>query len=490
MPSEVATPPAPPAAGTPPPQPPVTPQPTDQQGVSKRIFDLLMTPTDEASLQHPPEERKEAPKPEAKPTEPEKPIRVAKKKEAAPPPETPPEVPTREELRRKAAAPPPPVVSPTPAAPAKAEDDTAFEGELVDEEKALLQDARDAERHLPAKYKGQGTKLVAFLRENVKRTSDPNFDPEDPEYAKWYTANLPKINPLDLRQVERARVTEDVERKFEPRIEQERQARWAETEAPRVTAKAQAARQKLVATALPEEVLTAFNERVKNVTEPAERLKIAKEVESEFALEFETAEKIIGPATEQIEEFHRLTTVNPATGKALAAVHKDAEIWDGAKWAPNVNATDPVARKHAYILAMVAELARDFKENGGTARQKDGKWFVTRAEWADMEQAVKENLLTRSELAKWWTFTNEEIIERAVGRVKGVIADAVKTNRAQLERLGYRRQPAVAGAPPAPPQRGSPPAPRPTPPPGPGSGPAMTAAQTMAARLNAPTTLT
>lgn len=461
------------AAPTPTPTPPATPTPTpppvpDAKPTSKelagKLFSLLTADDpakppekkDKPADTPPPTPPKPAPAATPPPTPEDGGIKRKKGKETPPPVDTPPPVPKKEDLNKPPT--PAPVVPATPAKPEATDAD--FEKTLVDEERVLLEDARGAEKYLGDKYKGYGGKMAAFLKDNAKKLADPNFDAEDPAYQKWYNDNVPKIGALDFRRLERERVKEDVKQEFEPKIAEERHSRWVDTEAPKIKAKGDSVYVKLTNSSLPDDVTAAIAERTKGITPgtPEYRAKI-DEVQKDYALEFEIAQNVINVATNDIEEFHRLTTHNPATGKPLTAF-------------------DPANPQHERLISMVTELCNEFKTTGGSDLKKDGKWFVTREEWQGMAPEQR---------GPFWTFTNEQLIERALAKVKPAVGQLVANEHKKLEARGFKRTIAPAAVPPPTPPlvpgSGAPPAPRPTPV-APGGTPQPSIAATLAGKLS------
>lgn len=425
-----------PASGVPPPvQPPPAPPPTptppadgkpQPHPLRDKLFNLLTAPAiDETKpKEKTPEAAPIPPKPETKPPT-EEPI---KRREKAKADDKPPVIPKKSDLAPK----------PTDTPPPPAQTAADFEKELIDEERALLEDARAAEKYLGDKYKGQSAKMTAFLRENAKKAEAVDKgELEQAEYETWHAANLPKISVLDQRQIQRLAVKEDVTREFEPKIAEERHARWIESETPKIKAKGNEVYGKLINSALPDEVMTAIAERTKGVTDRAEYIKRVNEVQKDYALECEIAENVIGIATGDIEEFHRITTVNPATNKPLATFE----------------ANNP---QHERLVKMVTEICDEFKASGGADLKKDGKWFVTREEWQGMAPEQR---------APFWTFNNDQLIDRALGKVKAAVTNVVAAKRKELEeRYGFKRTIPAPAAPPPPQERmpgfGAPPTPR------------------------------
>lgn len=480
-----ATPPAPPAPAAAPTPP--APEPSPNQKLAKKLHDLLLTPTDDSA---PPAKKPEVKAPDAVPpadAPPAEPsaadkdkgkkgeIRVPKKPEPAAP--TPPRIPSKADLVPT----PPAAAAPAASPPAKtqAELDADFEKELVEEERVQLDDARAAERHMPEKYKGQGTKMAAFLKENVKKTEAlDKGEIEQSEYESWYAANIPKIGALDFRNIQHQRVKDDVAKEFEPKIEAERHARWVDSETPKLTAKGNETRMSILTNSYPEEVIKAMSERSQGLTRGTpEWNKAVADVRKDYALEVETTERIVEAANEDIQELRRLTTVNPKSGKTLTELEQEAQVWDGQKWVINPNPRTERGQAHARILSMVNGVCEEYAKAGADL-QKDGKWFVTREQWADMTPAQR---------GPFWTFSIDDVINRASGMVRANVAAAVQYQIQQSAARGFKRTfaapPAPAATPPAPPSSGAPPAPRSTPPPAPGAPAAGSLGSRLASQL-------
>jgi hypothetical protein len=462
-------------AETPPPKPD---KPFDPKAGAKKLMEMMTAPTTDEREETPGQEPEPSVEtPAEKPKAEGKPIKVKKKEPVV---EKRPEIPKASDLEQGKSEP----VAPKKAeAPAEEED---FEKSLLEEERALLEDARGAEKYLSEKYKGHASKMEKFLKEAATKSMALGDDPtaeEEEDYKKWYDEARPKIAPLDLRNVERARMKEEVKKDFEPELERERHARWAETEAPKIEARAPELRAEIWASAIPDEVMQAANERTKGVEDPTEKSRILNDVSKEYAMEMEIATQITDEVRDVVLEFNRVSAVNPKTGKPLKAIHPEAEILDRStgRMVPNLNSPDPEIRHHAAILAMVTEVCEEFKSGGGADLKRDGKWFVTREEWAGMAPAQR---------AGFWTFSNAELIKRATSNVKNAVRARVQMQRDYLEKRGWKRVsaapavvPAAAGAPPpVAPSTGAPPAPRISPPPS-QQGARLTPAQIQAKEL-------
>lgn len=454
--ANAAAPTPPPVADTPETPPPVAPV----EGQAARLRDLLTaTPKEPEAPKKPKAETPAAAAPVAEPKKEKKEKAIKVHKPAEPAPETRPPLPTAE-----AAPAPAKPAAVAPAAPV--EDEATFEAGLLEEERAHVQRAKDAERLLGDKYKGLPAKTLAFLKESARKekeieasVKDGDMTPAEAKaaYGEWYEANRPKIGPLDMERLVEARAEESALKKIEPRLQEERHARWIEAETPKIEARGQQIKADLWREALPDDVIAAANERLAGVTDAAEQERIRAELKQDFALEIEVTESITTAARDDIQEFYRLMAVNPVTGLPLKKRNRDINTEEG--------------QQHERIAKMAADLCEDFKATGGAALKKDGKWFATWREWAAM---------TPAQQAAWWTFDNDELIARARQNVKKVVSEAVKQQHEHLKARGFRREIPQRGRPaaaaPVTPHVGAPAAPRIAPPPtGSGGSPASPA---------------
>lgn len=422
-----------------PPVAPVAPVvPAEDTGLSSRVFKLLTNPGTETAPAKPAATEPAKTEPAKAPVA-EKPIKVKPAKVApAAPVETAPPIPRREDLNKTAPV-APVAVGPAPAAPVV--DDSVFEKDLHEEEQLLLEDAREAERLFGPKYSRHGEKMLKFLKDSAAKEADVKAGKiEESEYRDWYDENRPKLSVKDAREIQNIRAVERAKKELEPKIEQERHARWVDAEAPKAKAKGNEVYNKLASSALPDELAAAIAERTKGITDRAEYVKAVQAAQKDYALESEVHDAIAQAAAGDIEEFYRLTTENPATRRTLSDF-------------------DDKNEQHNRIVNMVSGICNEFKATGGADLKKDGKWFVTREEWTGMAPEQR---------APFWTFTNEQLIDRAMANVKGAVNAAVEQRKKWLEDRGFKRTiaaPVVATTAPVvqPATRTAPPAPRPSP---------------------------
>lgn len=298
------------------------------------------------------------------------------------------------------------------------------------------------------------------MKENARRVEAADFDENDPEYLSWVSSALPKVSPIDARRIATAQIREEVTHDIEPKLVQERQERFVEREEPKIRVESTALFNRLIPEVLPDEVMNVIKDRTKGITDATEYKKKVNEVEQEYALECEVTTSIVNGVSDDIAEFYRLTRKNPQTDLPIKSF----------------DAANP---QHVRLEKMVNDVCDEFKASGGKELKKDGKWFVTRKEWADMDPKQQVD---------FWTFNNEQIVERALKKVKPLIALTIEENWKHVKRYGLTRPPktAPAAAPAAPRAPASaPPAPRPSPPPGGGqpAGDVKSAAAKLASKL-------
>lgn len=404
-------------------------------------------------------EKKEAPtpaepeKPKAADTppapvaqEPEKPIKVSKKVVKRP------ELPIPKEE---------PAAPPATTTPIATQAVPTVDESLNDDQMAALGDAELAEK-LDPKFKGLSAKMKDyFKREKQFLESHPDVDEADPEYKKLL-ATAPVLSAADKRLIAEARIEQRVEKKYKPELENIQHELFVRDETPKIENEAANIRRHMAFNALPKEMLDVLKDKGL----PA--------LQKEYADELEVAGGLINTLTEDAKELLRLTRIDPRTQRAMAQA---ADTPQHPKW-----------EQHNRIATMVNEVCNDFQKNAPQNEQvRDGKWFVTREEWAKLPPGARH---------QFWTFTNSEehvreMIDRAMKWMPGAIEQQIKVRQDALKARGYVRQRGEAPAP-TPPVPTTPPvastapsSPRPSPAPAPSSTPAgqMTPGQLLAARL-------
>ena len=361
------------------------------------------TPADNKDKDGKPPADKPETKPEDKPDAPPAKVRVTKKKAAPEPlPEPEPE-PEPEPVRRKAAAKPEPEPEPEP------------EVELNEEETDALESARFAEGLDPIKYKGYAGKLEKFYKAHAdfvkqKRAQDPDFDfsEDNPEYSAWVQANRPpQIPQHEMKRIERERVRADVTKEAESKVEAIRNELRLRDEMPKIRERANKFMGESFRNALPDEAAALLKEK---------GLAAVKEA---FPLEYQITAEVAKQASEMVSEFYALTG-------GLKKYNNDANTEEGAM--------------HKSIIDWIDNECTEFAAKGGQYRIRDGKTFLDRTRYHSLPAAQR---------AKFWTFSNDELVMIAQGTMKRSLQVQLAEHREHLKKMGFVQQARAASVPPA-----------------------------------------
>ena len=379
------------------------PAQTDDRRPGRSIHDVLAevesevdkpdgTPADKDKDGKPP-----ADKPETKPEEPDAPpakVRVTKKKAAPEPlPEPEPE-PEPEPVRRKA----------------KPEPEPEPEVELNEEERDAIESARFAEGLDPTKYKGYAGKLEKFYKAHAdfvkqKRAQDPDFDfsEDNPEYSAWVQANRPpQIPQHEMKRIERERVRADVTKEADAKVEAIRNELRLRDEMPKIRERANKFMGESFRNALPDEAAALLKEK---------GLAAVKEA---FPLEYQITAEVAKQASEMVSEFYALTG-------GLKKFNQDANTEEGAM--------------HKSIIDWIDNECAEFAAKGGQYRIRDGKTFLDRTRYHSLPAAQR---------AKFWTFSNDELVMIAQGTMKRSLQQQLAEHREHLKKMGFVQQPKTA----------------------------------------------
>jgi len=307
-------------------------------------------------------------------------------------------------------SPPAPVEAQQPAnEPAKvaADDD---ESGFLPEEQEQLKLARDAERLLPDRYKGYGERMKKYLKDHASflaeaSQKDPGavFDEDNAEYQAWLKKNAVHFTPSEREALITARIREEVRRENDDKFAELQDDLFRRDEEPKIASRGRSFFDELTKTQIPSEIRKAMETK-------------GDSAKAEYALEFNIADRVFQTAASDIEELVRISTINPRTGRALKQV-------------------DPNNEQHVRLDRLVKVVCEDFERDGGAARMKDGKRFVTRAQFFRYSPEQRNQV---------WTFEIPDIIERAKTYAGKAVAMAIKARHDELTALGFRRTPAAA----------------------------------------------
>lgn len=275
-----------------------------------------------------------------------------------------------------------------------------FEDALEPEEQQQIAMLRFAEKNLGDAYKGRADKMLAFFEKHAKfietkKAEDPEYDFSDdnPEYRAWKKTNMPPL----LKQVERDNIIKE-QAKEEMRIEtdaklaRQREETEVKERIPQVKKTADAFFSEVNDYAMPDNMKAVFKD------------KGADELRKQFPDEYEILEEVTNEMTNGAEEFMAITQ--------------------------GLKKFDPANRTHVGLDSFINFQCEDFAKNGGEYRTKDGKQFVTRAQFGAMAPAQRST---------HWTFGEKDVLGLLKESAKITSEIKIKTHFEKLEKRGWKR---------------------------------------------------
>jgi hypothetical protein len=300
-----------------------------------------------------------------------------------------------EPVAAPAAAPAP---APAPAAQPEAPTKDDEEG-LLDEEKDKVRIARYAAKKNPTKYADHDKKLVAYFKKHSefitkKQAEDPDYDFSDdnPEYKAFQIANRPPaISAFEERALEREMIKDEAVAEADKRISADREERRIAELKPKLKKQADQFWHEVVTTSLPDELMATI------------RTHGAAKARELHPLEYEVADHVSKSAAGAMQEF--------------------LELASGVKQFDRNNG------QHIGIAQFIEDECKIFQD-GGNDLVRDGKRFVTRADFHSMPAAQR---------AGFWTFSDADLIGRAKLATKFSIQQHIKAESDRRAAQGWSR---------------------------------------------------
>lgn len=272
-----------------------------------------------------------------------------------------------------------------PQAKAKdpAEDLTGWTPEEIE----ALELAKYAEKSKP-EYAGMASKVRNFRKQlddyitkASKEDPDRTFDESDTEFQKWIKSNKPAYRPGEDKVLYRSMIQEQAAAQAEQRM----QSKFEEVERKlhRVAVKPET-----------EKVTAQF------------RSTLAEDLASEKEDAHPIVSEIVKAASEG--KINDISKKYPLHARAVSSVYGRAN--ELAKTLVDLDTRvedfDPNNKDHVTVAGLIQNYSDWFSANGGDERVKEGKRFMTRAEY---------NALSRSnpaEASKYWTFTTDDLLQK------------------------------------------------------------------------------
>lgn len=334
---------------------------------------------------------------------------------------------------------------PRPAARQAKPDDDA---DLEPEEKQMIEDAIEAEKLLGDRKAGLTDKARKFVRANIEfiKKAGDSFDDQSPEYQQFLAQNQPRLTPAEVREINEIRVSNRVSEGTKTQIDALKDQRFADIEEPKIEQVATSTYNQQALLVTPKEILDAIAEETKLAG--GDRAKGYAAASKYYKAELDVIHEVLTGVKADVREFERITRINQETGRPLVKVATDPK--------------DPRYALHNRLAELVRAECSAFKDSAPQAEQvRNGKWFVAKDEWFQIDPSRR---------GAFWTFSNKEIMERALRRVPAYVQARIKAKQEELAGLGYNRPPRTRKEEATPPVKGAPPAPHPSQVPGLGGG--------------------
>jgi len=329
--------------------------------------------------------------------------------------------------------------APAPGAVRAPDLDEEYIAGLTDEQRDELAEAEFAEKRFGEKYKGQKKKLLEFYRSVDKQAKEKNgqIDEADEEWQKLLRTK-PSLTAVDQRRVIRAMGAEEARTEIESRYG----TRFEDLEREQKLIKAAAHVNQIV-----DEFGAQLHELVAKEPALADAAKVIAEKGIEEAIK-----------THPLEA--KIIVRQNMKSKQLAETY--------TLFANKLIKFDPKNDDHIWLNDFVTRQCDVFKRTGGAKLVKDGKKFLTRAEYLETHRTDPKGTDQ-----KFWTFDHEQILDLIALNAKRSTIEAVKEAEKLAKEYGLERRPKAS--PTEPPPSGE--EPQPLDPPKAGVRPAPGAAQ-------------
>lgn len=273
--------------------------------------------------------------------------------------------------------------------------------DLLPQEKEAVELAKFAEKDDPDSYKGFEKRMRQFIQKNRqylerKQKDDPDYNPrEDEEYQEWVKQENP-MGSEDKKKIERRQIENsayekareanrkefDELKKNQQRVEKE----------PEIKQHVSSFEQELI-DKMPQDVVEHLREH-----------KDMQKTYDEFPVEAEVITALTNDATRIADEFLRFS--NGLT-----------------KWDPRNN------KAHEFIGTFLKEQSDIFQKQGGDARVRNGKTFMSPFEFKESEHGDKH-----------WTFDDQDFLAMLQHNVAQEAERRIKAENDRLEKINKARE--------------------------------------------------
>jgi len=294
-------------------------------------------------------------------------------------------------------------VQPTESVTEPVDEEPDPEAGLLEEQKEEIELARLAEKNYPDKYQGLPdkllsyyTKLEEYAKESMEEDPSRSFDDDDMEYQDWVQRNRPKFSDRDRKRVERVLI----ENNAYERAKEEVTNQYSELEK----------RQKAL------EVKPKVDSQIKSFEDSILKASSSDAAKSIIKSGYESTSDSYPLETAVLED--TVTRAKLLANEYLGFVHGLKEF----------DYNDP---NHKWLLEFINNNGEWFEKNGGDAKDKGGKSFVSRARYAELHAAGKAST--------HWTFDHDDILNLLSTNALHEADFKIKSTLETAEKYGFTR---------------------------------------------------
>lgn len=310
----------------------------------------------------------------------------------------------RDVVRSERPAPQEPLPAPVPEVETPLDTDG-----LMDEQKFELEMMEYAQKEMADKYPDIRAKSLKFYKDmdtwvEKQTDEDPDFSMENnaEEIEEYVSKNKPALDPLDERRMERALIREQAV----SQIRSESDAKFRQLE----------------------NKTRSIEEKPKIQSESGQFRDAVLDAEGSEALAMIKE----GKAKEATEQFPMETSVATEVADRVGKIYEDYMYYDRG-----LASFEERRDSMEFLDKFLAEQGQFFAQNGGEGRVREGKQFLTVAEFNQRMQQDAQGTQSRH-----WTFDSIDVRELLAASARQQIKISISQMEEQISKYGFVRKPA------------------------------------------------
>lgn len=310
----------------------------------------------------------------------------------------------RDVVRNEKPAPQEPLPAPVPEVVTPLDTDG-----LMDEQKFELELMEYAQKEMADKYPDIRAKSLKFYKDmdtwvEKQTDEDPDFSIENnaDEIEAYVSSNKPTLDPLDERRMERSLIREQAV----SQIRSESDAKFRQLE----------------------NKTRAIEERPKIQSESGQFRDSVLDAEGSEALSMIKE----GKTKEALEQFPMEASVANEVTERVSKIYEDYMYYDRG-----LSSFEERRDSMEFLDKFLAEQGQFFAQNGGEGRVREGKQFLTVAEF---NQRMHQD--AQGTQARHWTFDSIDVRELLAASARQQIKTSISQMEDQISKYGFVRKPA------------------------------------------------